>query len=66
MRLLRRGGGGREDRLLEDAAAEATTPKGQVGTATSAVDGAWPGRSGGADGGRGQSDVGDGDGADRG
>ncbi|AQK73104.1 auxin-responsive protein SAUR36 [Zea mays] len=28
--LRRRGEGGRKDRLLEDAAAEATTPKGQV------------------------------------
>jgi len=40
MRLLRRGGGGREDRLLEDAEAEATTPKGQVAVY---VGGAEPG-----------------------
>jgi len=40
MRLLRRGGGGREDRLLEDASAEATTPKGQVAVY---VGGAEPG-----------------------
>jgi SAUR family protein len=41
MRLLRRrAGGGKDGRLLEDAAAEATTPKGQVAVY---VGGAEPG-----------------------
>ena len=40
MRLLRRRAGGKDHRLLEDAAAEATTPKGQVAVY---VGGAEPG-----------------------